>query len=500
MFRIDVGNRKFTRSICILMVTALQVLDLLTLARATPSNACVEYMRQRGHYDFDDMLTPAERPLFSWISREEEHTKLRHDRNIAAIPSLCEQVLLKYPRINSPDVSHEMRVRMIVDYVFRVIPWRERGVEDRGIDVYEGLAVNQTTSDSNEKNVSNAEKSIHDLAEAFLFYESGAGSVVCGGYAWMLAFTLHYFGYWAVVLDSKFKNSYFADDEGNVVNGHQTVMARVCDESKRECKWAHLDPSIGSIIVHKSSQEMASFFQVIESFYALQSNSGFEVVPAWTEASGSPQARSAVPENIFTDPFLQPCQHFQEYWTLLEECSSSLQFTTILGRKDARLVSAPRTMRNMVSHLVLPNQITTWWFYSLPAGGAQNIDTGYGGKHCLEQKIVSAKPPCFEQSGCVSMAESDIRLINSDLMTKIECPESGSGSSRNDGKMRYYVKDAELRYFIWLMRCSNMAPRVFAGPDGFAVQNCRDQVQSSSNQNPVTRPEPYRRYACVVNL
>ena len=79
VFRIDVGNQNLIRLnsfICILIVTALQLLDLLTLTRAASSNACVENMRQRAHYDFDDLLSPDERPLFSWISREEEQTKL----------------------------------------------------------------------------------------------------------------------------------------------------------------------------------------------------------------------------------------------------------------------------------------------------------------------------------------------------------------------------------------------------------------------------------------
>jgi hypothetical protein len=330
-----------------------------------------------------------------------------------------------------------------------------------------------------------------------LFYEIGAGSVVCGGYAWMLSYTLQYFGYWGVVLDSKFKNSYFSDDEGGVVNGHQTVMARVCDDAKKTCKWVHLDASIGSVIVHKSSQDIASFFQVIESFYALQSNEGFEVVPAWTEPSGAPQATSIVSE-IFI------AQNCQQFWTLLDECNSHLNLLDIPGRSDAKFISAPRTMRNMVSELVLPSSITTWWFHTMPRNseqndygnrGEQNRYDNLGESYCLEQKIASVKPTCYGNGGCAQINDNDVMRINSNLMKKIECPESNFGSYRNEGRMRYFVRDAELRYFVWLMRCQNMNPEIFAGPDGIAVQICRDQVQSQSNRNPVTRSQPYTRLA-----
>lgn len=191
-------DRKMLVITCTLLL--LTLLEVFFANQAPARDACVEIMRQLGHYDFDHVLTTAERPVFSWISREEEQATRRLERNLPAIPSLCNQVLLKYPEINSPGVPHERRVRMLVDYVYRVIPWREKGVEDGGVEIYEFLS---SPVKKNDENVP-----IQDLAAAFLFYESGAGSVVCGGYAWMLSYTLQYFGYWGVVLDSKFKNSY----------------------------------------------------------------------------------------------------------------------------------------------------------------------------------------------------------------------------------------------------------------------------------------------------
>ncbi len=57
------------------------------------------------------------------------------------------------------------------------------------------------------------------------------------------------------------------------------------------------------------------------------------------------------------------------------------------------------------------------------------------------------------------------------------------------------------RYFTWLMRCSNMEPRIFAGPNGQFVQECRNSVQSTSNKNPYTRKSsPHIRPECVSQL
>ena len=123
--------------------------------------------------------------------------------------------------------------------------------------------------------------------------------------------------------------------------------------------------------------------------------------------------------------------------------------------------------------------------------GAQNRYGNLGESYCQERKIASAKPTCYGNGGCVQINDNDVMRINSELMTKIECPESNFGSY--EVRMRYFVRDAELRYFVWLMRCQNMNNEIFAGPDGVAVQLCRDQVQSQSNRNPVTRPEPYTR-------
>jgi hypothetical protein len=57
------------------------------------------------------------------------------------------------------------------------------------------------------------------------------------------------------------------------------------------------------------------------------------------------------------------------------------------------------------------------------------------------------------------------------------------------------------RYFVWIMRCSTMEPRIFSGPNGQFVQNCRDMVQSNSNKNPSSRTlQPYIRPECVSQL
>jgi hypothetical protein len=156
-------------------------------------------------------------------------------------------------------------------------------------------------------------------------------------------------------------------------------------------------------------------FQAIESFYALQSNEGFEGVPAWAKASGAPQARSIVSE-IFT------AHNCKQFWTLLDECNSHLIFLDIPGQSDAKLISVPRTMRKMVSEVVLPSSITTWWFHTMPRNseqydygnlGARNeygngaAQNRYEESYCQEQKIASVKPTCYGNAGCVQINDNE---------------------------------------------------------------------------------------------
>jgi len=469
-------------------------------------NICVENMRVRGLYDFSELLSADEQPLYSWISRESTAAARRRFLHPSSpvVPSLCEQVLSEYPSINSPHSPHELRVRMLVDFVYRALPWRERGVEDAGISVYENLKLPlklfPSLNSHASTNVNAAQfngMDIEDLAAAFAYYDSGQGSVVCGGFAWMLSFTLQYFGYWAVVIDSKFRDSYVANEDGVVLNGHHTVMARICDDSARRCKWVHLDPSIGSVIAHTSTQQMASFFGVIESFYALQSNGGYSVVPAWTQPSGAQrQPRSLVP----TDMMQVDCT---QYWTLLDLCGAPLIATAVAGRvDDAKMVRAQRSLKNMVGEVLAPADRQAWWFHTTVTS-PQHLQSHAFRSNCSANRIASAHPPCFDEDGsdCRTRIPVDfIERAHSELMKKVACPPMLYPSSKNDGKMRYLITDSEMRYIVLLMRCATMAPSIFSGPGGAAVQHCRDVVQSTSNQNPVTRSAPYERPHCVAKL
>lgn len=470
-----------------------------TTATADPQglsiNACIDIMRRRGHYDFSAFLSAQELPLYSWVRREAAADTRRRKLHPSSptVPSLCEQVALKYPLINSPNATHEMRVRMLVDFVYRVIPWRESGVEDAGIVAYENLqyqlGVNLISSAAQFNDMD-----IEDLASAFAYYESGHGSVVCGGFAWMLSFTLQYFGYWAVTIDSKFWNSFAAADEGEVVNGHHTVMARICDDNARKCKWVHLDPSIGSVIVHTKSQQMASFFNVIESFYALQSNEGYSVVRAWTQPSGAPQARSLLPA------IMQDCS---KYWTLLDLCGSPLNAIAVPSRADnVKMIHAPRLLKNMVSEVVLPADRLAWWFHTTPTAPQSLEQPSSFRSNCSENRIASVSPPCVDDAGCDGhIPATFFERVTAELMQKVACTASTFGASKSDGRMRFLIRDDELRYIIWMMRCSTMPTSIFAGPDGLSVQLCRDAVQStSSNQHPVTASALYSRPPCVARL
>jgi hypothetical protein len=51
------------------------------------------------------------------------------------------------------------------------------------------------------------------------------------------------------------------------------------------------------------------------------------------------------------------------------------------------------------------------------------------------------------------------------------------------------------------MRCSTMEARIFAGPSGQLVQDCRNTVQSTVNTNPASKKtHPYTRPECVSKL
>lgn len=392
----------------------------------------MQNMIKLGNYDFMDFLSPSETKAYSWIDRELTAQAQRRT-DAAAINtsgsnqtrtepiSLCEMVLRYYPSINdihNSSVTQELRVRMLVDFVYRVIPWREKGVEDIGISVYE--TVHSMQPELRLK---------RDLAEAFLHYQSNLGSVVCGGYAWMLSWTLQYFGYWSVVLDSKFHHSVVPEHirEGKVVNGHHTVMARICQDHSRNCKWVHLDPSIGSVIVVKGSQELASFFDVIESFYHLQSDDGYEVVPAWTHFTNAPQPRSVVSFSSI---------QCSSQWTLLDVCTSNMEFVAIPGRSDAAVVFAPRTMKNLVSEVVLPAHVSSWWFYITPGSLIRNFVTktvpdGQNWAHnerqdshtiCSNLTVASVRPPCFSNADCTKPTDEHLKKVDALLMTtKIQC-------------------------------------------------------------------------------
>jgi hypothetical protein len=425
----------------------------LTSPEHVQDSTCIQDMKRLGHYDFITLLNPSERESYSWVDREVAAEALRRAAagnvsgfNKSVVPSLCNQVLRHYTSINQQGVSHEMRVRMLVDFVYRVIPWREEGVDDNGISVYE--TVHSTLPES---------RVTRDLAEAFLYYESNSGSVVCGGFAWMLSWTLQYFGYWAVVLDSKFKHSTFPDfiEEGEVVRGHHTVMARICDDNSRKCKWVHLDPSIGSVIVVKNSQEMASFFDVIESFYHLQSDEGFEVVPAWTDSSTAPLPRSLIP---FSNSIsMSECAR---YWTLLDSCGTKFEPVSIPGRSDASVAFAPRTMKKMVSDTLLPADRTSWWFYTKPveikfdSEIPMEMESQNSFEICLHMSVAYARPPCLNHSGCVSLSDENLatRLANL-TKTKIQCATDGMPYyeqtlrvPNSTPKTKYLVTDASMRY------------------------------------------------------
>lgn len=532
----------------------------------TSTQACMQNMIKLGNYDFMDFLSPSETRMYSWIDRELA-AQAQHLTDAAAINtsgsnqtrteyiSLCEMVLRYYPSINDIhdlSVTQEMRVRMLVDFVYRIIPWRERGVEDNGISVYENL-----------HNIEPESRIKRDLAEAFLHYESNLGSVVCGGFAWMLSWTLQYFGYWSVVLDSKLKHSVVPDNirEGDIVNGHHTVMARICKDHSRNCKWVHLDPSIGSVIVVKGSQELASFFDVIESFYHLQSDDGYEVVPAWTHLTNAPQPRSLISVSAL---------HCSTQWTLLDVCTSNLEVVAIPSRSDAAVLFAPRTMKNMVSEVVLPAHVTSWWFYNTPGSLIRNfvLNTVPDGQNwaqnarqdshtiCSNLTVASVRPPCLSNANCTKLTDEHLKKVNAVLMTtKIQCAadavsylEQLEWSNSNFQELthqfrefdrqkedidansspflhllqslrtKYLVVDSSLRctrflqrheklhshasrYFVWLMRCSTMEARIFAGPNGQLVQDCRNTVQSTSNSNPASKKtHPYTRPECVSKL
>ena len=327
---------------------------------------------------------------------------------------------------------------MLVDFVYRVIPWREEGLNDNGISVYEN---------------------IRSLAEAFLYYESNSGSVVCGGFAWMLSWTLQYFGYWAVVLDSKFQHSVwpdFMEMGAEVVRGHHTVMARICDDNSRKCKWVHLDPSIGSVIVVKNSQEMASFFDVIESFFHLQSDEGFEVVPAWTDSITAPLPRSLIP---FSNSIsMSECAR---YWTLLDSCETKFELFSIPGRSDAAVAFAPRTMKKMVSDTLLPADRASWWFYTKPVEvkfdsqiSITEMESQNPFEICLHMSVNYARPPCFNHSGCVSLSKTDeenlARRLANLTKTKIQCATDAvtfrDPDASQKSKTKFLVTDASLRY------------------------------------------------------
>jgi hypothetical protein len=385
-------------------------------------------MKRFGNYDFLDLMNNhSERIIYSWVDREDAAEAQRGlrventtDSSRSAVLSLCEQVLRYYPMINQLGVSHEMRVRMLVDFVYRVVPWREQGVtNDDGISVYETL------------HAADPKKRLKaDLAEAFLHYESNRGSVVCGGFAWLLSWTLQYFGYWAVVLDSKFKNSNQPDTvhEGVVVNGHHTVIARVCDDESRRCKWVHLDPSIGCVILAKQTQTMASFFDVIESFYHLQSDDGFEVVPAWTNGSSTaPEPRSLIPNSQVN------CKVF---WSLLDVCASNFNTKISIPGSGLSLVFAARTMKNMVSELVLPSTKASWWFFSYTdASKAAQLPS-----HDACFVAITAPPCCSSRS---NLSAVHLAAINSDLMRNKISRVEGRPCQ---GKTKYLIKDAQLKY------------------------------------------------------
>jgi hypothetical protein len=146
---------------------------------------------------------------------------------------------------------------------------------------------------------------------------------------------------------------------------------------------------------------------------------------------------------------------------LLDTCESKFEPVSIPSRSDALVVFAHRTMKNMVSGVVLPTGAASRWFYNFPvlfdaqkAIGVNSLSTM---EICSSMQIAFAQPPCFGNSNCNSLSDQELISINAVLTkTKLEC--ASDGFSHYDllkmgmideselPKTKYLIVDASLRY------------------------------------------------------
>lgn len=181
--------------------------------------------------------------IFRFRIREAE--AFRQGLNSADL-TLSHWVLREYPLFGLPETSQLDEVRMLVDFVYRHVPWTDPSEADlyrNGVEAYERLVDSDPTT-----------RVVHDLASLLKYYEDANGGVLCGGSSYILTYVLNYFGYWGLSIES----------HGHHMP-HLSNIARVCaSEEAQVCTWLILDASVGSIAVNKATGRPVDFFRLLQ--------------------------------------------------------------------------------------------------------------------------------------------------------------------------------------------------------------------------------------------